>query len=201
MLIYLVRHGETDYNKTGKLQGWSDIPLNEYGVELAEKTAEGLKETEFDLVFSSPFQRSYATTEKIIKNRNLSIQTDDRLKEINLGPNEGDLYEEVRMNENHPLHNFFRKPEDYSPVEGAESIEDVKKRAFDFLNDKIFPLEKKFKSILIVAHGALNRCILNTILDIHDKNFWKINLPNCAVSILSLENGKLKVLERSKIYY
>ncbi|KAK8840513.1 hypothetical protein M9Y10_030721 [Tritrichomonas musculus] len=201
MLIYLVRHGETDYNKTGKLQGWSDIPLNEYGVELAEKTAEGLKEIEFDLVFSSPFQRSYATTEKIIKNRNLSIQTDDRLKEINLGPNEGDLYEEVRMNENHPLHNFFRKPEDYSPVEGAESIEDVKKRAFDFLNDKIFPLEKKFKSILIVAHGALNRCILNTILDIHDKNFWKINLPNCAVSILSLENRKLKVLERSKIYY
>lgn len=201
MIIYLVRHGETDYNKTAMLQGWSDIPLNEYGIELAVKTAEGLKDIEFDEVFSSPFQRSYVTAEKIVGNRNLVIQTDDRLKEINLGPNEGDPYNEARTNENHPLHNFFRKPEDYIPVEGAESIDDVQKRALEFLHEKIFPLEGKCNNVLIVAHGALNRCILNSILAIHNKNFWKINLPNCAVSILSLEKGKLKVIERSKTYY
>lgn len=201
MLIYLVRHGETDYNKTKKLQGWSDIPLNEYGIELAVKTAEGLKDIEFDKVFSSPFKRSYATAEKIVENRNMEIETDDRLKEIKLGPNEGDSYIEARKNTDHPLHNFFRKPEDYSPIEGAESIADVKKRANEFLIEKVFPLERKYRSILIVAHGALNRCILNPILGITDKNFWKISLPNCAVSVLSLEKGKLKVLERSKTYY
>lgn len=201
MLIYLVRHGETDYNRAAKLQGWSDIELNEYGIELAVKTAEGLKDIDFGEVFSSPFKRSYVTAEKIVGNRNLVIQTDDRLKEINLGPNEGDSYNEARQDESHPLHNFFRKPEDYSPVEGAESIDDVQKRALDFLKERIFPLEEKRKNVLIVAHGALNRCILNSILQISNKNFWKINLPNCAVSILSLENGKLKVIERGKVFY
>ena len=54
MNIYLMRHGETDWNRARRLQGQSDIPLNEYGIKLAEKTAEGLEEVEFDAAFSSP---------------------------------------------------------------------------------------------------------------------------------------------------
>lgn len=57
MELYLIRHGETDYNKERKIQGSCDIPLNEYGRELARETAEGLKDIPFDVIFTSPFMQ------------------------------------------------------------------------------------------------------------------------------------------------
>lgn len=62
-------------------------------------------------------------------------------------------------------------------------------------------MEGKAGRILIVAHGAINRCILNMISGIPDRDFWKIRLPNCAVSVLSLEMGQFQVLEESRVYY
>ena len=53
MLIYIVRHGETDWNKEHKVQGAVDIPLNKYGIHLAEETADGLKNIRFDAAYSS----------------------------------------------------------------------------------------------------------------------------------------------------
>ena len=52
MDIYLIRHGETNWNRMKKLQGTTDIPLNAYGIELAEKTAEGLKSVPFDRIYT-----------------------------------------------------------------------------------------------------------------------------------------------------
>ena len=59
MKIYIVRHGETPWNKKKLIQGQQDIPLNDYGRELARKTGEGLKNVPFDRVFSSPLQNSW----------------------------------------------------------------------------------------------------------------------------------------------
>ena len=58
MDIYLIRHGETDYNKGKRLQGTVDIPLNEKGIELAKKTAEGMKDIRFDRIYTSPLIRA-----------------------------------------------------------------------------------------------------------------------------------------------
>lgn len=65
MDIYLIRHGETDWNRMKKLQGTTDIPLNAYGIELAEKTAEGLKDVPFDRIYTSPLIRARKTAEII----------------------------------------------------------------------------------------------------------------------------------------
>lgn len=201
MLIYLVRHGETDYNKAHKLQGWSDVPLNENGIELAKKTAEGMKDISFDYVFSSPLDRAYTTAEIIVGARDLKIEKDDRLKEINLASYEGIPKSVVVDDENHPMHNYFCKPGEYNPTGGPESFDDVKKRVKEFLTEKIIPLEKKCQSILIVGHGCMNHCILNPILGIGNDEFRKIQLKNCAVSIISLENGEFSVIEPNKVYY
>lgn len=201
MIIYLMRHGETEWNRTGRLQGQSDIPLNEFGIRLAEKTAEGLKDVKFDAVFSSPLRRALATAEIVAGSRAVTVETDRRLREIYFGSGEGARFDEAKGNASHPLHNFFRRPEAYIPDGDAESFADVKARAADFLRDRIFSLESKADSILIVAHGAFNRCVLNTIAGIPDRDFWKINLPNCAVSRLSLEGGQLRILEESRVYY
>ena len=89
MIVYLMRHGETDWNKERRLQGRSDIPLNAFGMELAEKTAEGMKESPFDRAFSSPLDRAYTTARIVIGDRPVEVVKDDRLQEICFGPSEG----------------------------------------------------------------------------------------------------------------
>lgn len=201
MLVYLMRHGETDWNKARRLQGQSDIALNEFGIELAVKTAEGLKDVAFDAAFSSPLQRALVTAQTVIDGRNVEVETDDRLKEINFGPSEGECFDLAKKNPEHPLHNFFCHPGAFRPEDGSESFRAAGERAGAFLNEKVVPLERSCENVLVVAHGALNRCILNEIQGIPDENFWQIDLPNCAVSILSLENGSWKVLKESVVYY
>lgn len=92
MDIYLIRHGETDWNRMKKLQGTTDIPLNAYGIELAEKTAEGLKDVPFDRIYTSPLIRARKTAEIIRGDRPIEIIETDGLKEISFGDYEGLCY-------------------------------------------------------------------------------------------------------------
>ena len=87
MLIYIVRHGETDANKEGVIQGWSENPLNGNGRELAEITGRGMKGIRFDACISSPLIRAKETAEIILRESGnaVDIVFDDRLKELNFG--------------------------------------------------------------------------------------------------------------------
>lgn len=201
MRIFLMRHGETDWNKARRLQGQSDIPLNENGIELASVTARALAEEPFGAAFCSPLGRAKETAKIILGTREVPLYADDRLKEINFGANEGIRFDAAKENPEDPLHDFFCRPEHYLPPEGAESFAQVAERGQSFLQEKIMPLEGKCKTVLIVAHGAFNRCLLNSIVGTPLTDFWRILLPNCAVSILSLEDGQIKVLEESRVYY
>lgn len=201
MKIYLFRHGETEWNKERKLQGQSDVPLNEFGRELAVKTSRALSGLSFDRAFSSPLSRAVETAKIIIDHRNIPLTTDKRLMEMHFGDYEGDPFDPPKTDPAHPLHNFLCRPECYVSSAGAESFEEAMERAGEFLREQIVPLEGKCENILIVAHGAFNRCLLSGIASIPREDFWKIGLPNCAASILSLENGKFEILEESRVYY
>lgn len=201
MKIYLFRHGETAWNKERRLQGQSDVPLNDYGRELALETADALKEISFDKAFCSPLRRAAETAQIILGERKVPLVRDDRLKEIHFGQYEGHAFDEMKKDERHPLYNFLRRPECYIPPEGAESLAETRQRARSFLQERIVPLEGICENVLIVAHGAFNRSMLSVVADIPLKDFWKTSLPNCAASILSLEKGRLTVLEESRIYY
>lgn len=201
MKIYLFRHGETDWNKTRRLQGQSDIPLNKFGRELAVKTAEAVREIPFEKAFCSPLCRAAETAEIILGTREIPLVKDRRLMEICFGDYEGNEFDAPKKDPSHPLYNFLCKPERYVPSAGMEAFQDVMARAENFLQEQILPLEGACENVLIVAHGAFNRCILTMLEDIPVKDFWRIGLPNCAASILSLEKGKIQVLEESRIYY
>jgi len=201
MQIYLFRHGETDWNKAWRLQGQSDIPLNEAGRQLAARTGEALREIPFDRIFSSPLHRALETAGLLAGGREIPLETDRRLMEMCFGSFEGKRYDNARRQApGHPLHDFFCCPECYVPPEGAESFSDVIGRSRAFLQDKILPLEGICENVLIVAHGALNRGILCAVADIPLERFWQIKLPNCAASILELKEGKLAVKEESRVY-
>lgn len=201
MRVYLVRHGETDWNKARKVQGSVDIPLNAYGIELAEKTAEGLKSIPFDKAFTSPLQRAAKTAEIILVSQGLSAEVDKRLMEMNFGEYEGICTMGIRENPNHPFYPCLKDPERFQPSGGGESIADVYARARDFWQDKILPLEGTCENVLVVAHGGWNRCIINPLLGIPDSRFWDSSFENCSVSIVDIEKGETKLVEASKLYY
>ena len=89
MLLYVVRHGVTAWNRLRKVQGRADIPLAEEGVRLAKKTGEALQNVPFDLCFSSPLKRAVQTAEYILGDRKIPVITDERIQEIDFGSSGG----------------------------------------------------------------------------------------------------------------
>lgn len=201
MNIYFIRHGETEWNKQRKLQGRSDIPLNDYGRELARITAEELRSVPFDLVYSSPLLRARETADILTAERNLSIHEDDRLVEMCFGEGEGESLAAIHAQESMPLHNFIHNPGQYFPTDGGESFEELYGRCQSFINDIILPAEETHHNMLIAGHGALIRGMIHCINGRPSSEFWSVTHKNCSVTIVSCENGKLKILEEGKIYY
>lgn len=202
MYIYIMRHGETEWNKLRKLQGQTDIPLNEFGEELAYITRDGMKDLEFQAVYSSPLIRARRTAEIMAEGRSLPVIVNEYLKEINFGAGEGESLEAINQNPDGNLYKFLNKPEEYTPMEGGESFEQVKDRCRKFMEEVIIPSEGKCDRMLIVAHGAFIRIMISLIENIPYSEFWKRSRhKNCAVTTFSCENGKLHLLEEGKIYY
>lgn len=89
MNLYVVRHGQTEWNIMKKMQGSVDIPLNEKGIEQAYITKKNLENISIDIIFCSPLKRAMQTAEVINQDRNLEIIYDERLRERNYGEFEG----------------------------------------------------------------------------------------------------------------
>ena len=85
MNIFVVRHGQTEWNVLKKMQGSADIELNEKGLSQAQDTADMLSSETFDVIFSSALKRAKQTAEIINNSRGLNIIFDDRLRERNFG--------------------------------------------------------------------------------------------------------------------
>lgn len=201
MKIYFVRHGETVWNKEKKIQGQSDIPLNEYGRELGTITAEALKDIPFDIVYSSPLIRAKETAEILVKNRNLEILEDPRLVEMSFGEGEGESLPEIHAHPEMKLHNFIHNPGEYTPPAGGETFEELYDRCKNFIDEVILPAEKKYDTMLIVGHGALIRGFIHNINNRSSRDFWIVTHKNCSVTIAECIDGKLSLLEEAKIYY
>ena len=201
MKIYLVRHGETEWNKEYRLQGQADTRLNDYGRELAQITAEALKDIPFDVIYHSPLNRAEETAVILKQSRTIDIIADERIKEMSFGTAEGCHILSIKNNPEDPMYNFLKHPGDYIPPENGERFEDVAARSAEFMEETILPLEGKYQNVLIVAHGAVNRTILNAIAGIPVSDFWNIRLKNCAVSIIDLTNGILTIEQEGAIYY
>ena len=80
-MLYIMRHGKTDWNAKHKLQGRTDIPLNEEGIQMAEQAKEKYKDVNFDICYCSPLVRAKQTAEIVLEGRNIPIVYDDRLME------------------------------------------------------------------------------------------------------------------------
>ncbi len=187
MELYLVRHGQTVWNKAGKLQGRADIELNENGRCAAGDLGRVLENVEFDKIYSSPLIRAYETACLIRGHRNIPIIRDGRLIEISFGDGEGDSWESWSQPES-PYHAFFDDTENYVPPPHGESFEQVMRRTRNFIQEVIEPQFKSAKRIMIVAHGALDSAIICYLEGNSKANFWgKGLLKNCQAVVFEFD--------------
>lgn len=203
MKLYLIRHGETDWNASKRLQGTTDIALNEKGEELAKKTCAGMADIPLDLIFTSPLKRAVRTAELVRGKRNIPILAEERIREICFGDYEGLVHQGENCNIPDPaFQNFFEHPESYPTPPNGESLESLMKRTGEFLEELKNREELKGKNILLSSHGAAVRALLANMERSDVAHFWGGGVHrNCAVSCAELRNGAYQVLWQNKIYY
>lgn len=202
MEIYIIRHGETLWNESKRLQGKHDTVLNDSGRALAKETGESISDIDFDLFFSSPLQRAYETANLLKGNRDIEIIKDDRLMEISFGHYEGSLFPDLVANDDLTFKYFFSKPELYVAPSDGESFEELINRAGEFMTEMVEPLEKQgIKRIMIVAHGTLNKAIMSYIKKHPTSMFWSGGLqPNCNIIIVDYSDGKYSIISEAKSF-
>lgn len=212
MKVYVVRHGETDLNSRGLLQGIIDEPLNQNGIDLAVITGKALADVPFDVIYSSPLIRAKKTAEIIAeecrkaqgRKRAIPIITDVRLREIQFGDYELKCVIPGKQDMDDP-ENYMKlssDPFNYEPRgKDAESIRDVIDRTGAFWDEMVAKKKLQNKTILIAMHGCATRALLNRVYE--DKtDYWHGGVPgNCAVNILEIKNGKVRFIEEDKLYY
>lgn len=179
-MLYIMRHGETDWNVRRKLQGHTDVPLNDNGRKMAKEAAEKYKDVHFDVCYCSPLIRAKETAEIFLNGRDVPIITDDRLQEMSFGEYEGT--ENTFAIPDCPINKLFLDPEKYTdPPGGAESFESLFARTGEFLREVALPLTDEGKDVLIVGHGAMNSSIICQIRNTPKKDFWIAGLENCRL--------------------
>ena len=203
MKLYIIRHGETEWNVKRRFQGRSDIPLNEEGRRLARITSDALKDVPFTRIYTSPLKRAYETAMIIKGERDIPVMVEPRIIEIGFGEYEGLCCGKENYNIPAPeFMNFFDKPEAYRPPRGAEGIEELKERTADFLQEIVHNKDMEQDTILVSTHGAALRGLLSDINHIDICDFWKGGVhKNCAVTTVDVRDGRAVIIEEGKTYY
>ena len=202
MQIYIVRHGETNANESGRLQGWSDDPLNENGRRLAVITGCALKGIHFDCCISSPLSRAKETAEILLREsgNDLQIYTENRIMEVNMGQWERKKFRPgEREMEEHRIREFFTDPFLFGAFPGGETTLQVCERTQAFLKELLRTDDGR--KYLVVTHGFALRAMLNFLYE-NPKDFWHGHVPyNCTVNVVNGERGVGILVEDDRIYY
>ena len=177
MKLYLVRHGQTDWNLENRAQGQVDNPLNATGISQAEELREKLSSIDFDACYCSPLKRAVQTAE-IVTDGRLDIIFDDDLKERDFGSLEGTNSDTWKMD-------IYDRELNSSKggIEPIKSVLERSKRALDCIKAKNKPGAK----VLIVGHEALFRTLHFNIVGYDDNTaFQDFHLKNGTVAIYDI---------------
>ncbi|MGE7665111.1 histidine phosphatase family protein [Ureibacillus composti] len=185
--ILLIRHGETEWNAEGRLQGWLDSNLTPTGRRHAEKLRDFLSQKTFDAVYSSPSQRALQTA-NIIVNQKMNIIQDARLQEIRLGNWQGRLIKEILQNDSKRYLHYTESPELYDPDPESERFEQVSKRMGEFLHN--CTQKHDGERIVVVTHGVAIRALLVAIRQLPIQEIWNTGeITGTSLTKLIVENG------------
>lgn len=186
--LYITRHGETEWNREKRMQGWLDSNLTENGIKNAESLGERLKDIELTAIFSSPSGRTKATTNLIRGERNIPVIYDEDLKEIKLGEWEGKTHSSIKELYEVEFESYWNTPHQFTTV-GGETFEETRERAVRVLNR----IKREYKSgnILIVTHSVLIKCMYSFFKNASIETLWEPPfIHDTSLTIVEMnENG------------
>jgi probable phosphoglycerate mutase len=185
MNILLVRHGETPWNREGRYQGRTDIPLSETGQAQVRGLGKRLEHVEIRVAFASPLARARNTAEAILAGRSTPLELDDGLLEISHGEWEGKLASEVELSHAEMFGVWRSRPGRSSPAgPGAETLGDVESRAWPVL-ERVCARLGPDDTALIAAHDAVNRVLICRVMGLPLERIWSFRQAPAALNVLA----------------
>ena len=179
MNIYLIRHGETDWNLYGKVQGREDIPINETGKEQATRCATALQNSEIRIIVTSPLSRAVQTANIISRSTgSTEIIIDDGLIERDFGKMSGMTYDRRK---------YF---DTFDYEETMEPLDTLSKRLIECIHK--YAIKYYDQDIVMISHGAAINSVIMVLSD-GEKGSGKTRLKNACISILTYEDKGLKL--------
>ncbi|MDI9242863.1 histidine phosphatase family protein [Fusibacillus kribbianus] len=195
MRFIFVRHGETEWNVTGRYQGQTDVPLSEKGRAQAEALGKRFADIHVDEVYSSPLKRAYDTARAIAEPKGLPIHKVDGIKELNFGEWDGLTKEQLTEQFGEAFVKYRIEPFHY-PMAGEGTLNRAKLRVGAALEDIKEEFRHTDKTIVVVAHGGILKLAIFYLLDISSRLYRCIELDNTSLTIIDVEEDRciLRVL-------
>ncbi len=187
MAYYLIRHGETEWNHSKKIQGWKDVDLNDLGLFQAEMLAKYYQHTHVDFIYASDLKRAYKTAHIFSEITHKDIIKEPLLREIDFGAWEGYTWKEILVQ----YKDFFDQGgiNDFdSAIHGGESLLSFKKRAYSHFLSLVS--QHKDQDVFIFTHGGNIRMILNELLNQPMRTDEPLAIDNASVSIIEWNQEK-----------
>jgi len=185
--IYLVRHGQTAWNKEEVFRGRTDIPLNETGLREAGLAGEYFRGLELHAIYSSPLTRAFQTAQQIARFHPLEVRPLDGLIDMSFGSWEGRSLREVEERDEAHFRQWREQPH-LVKIPGGETLHEVRARAEVALGEAIG--EHPEKTIVLVSHRVINKVLLCSILGLDNSHFWQIAQGTTAINLIQYRNGE-----------
>ncbi len=196
--IYFVRHGETEWNQKGMLQGAKNSPLTEKGRNQAVKLGKALKDIKFDGFYTSPLGRAASTAELIMGDRDEALYILPEIREMSFGDMEGKEKREFEKLHPREYNNLWTDALIYDPKEfNGETFQEVDERVMEGL-EHLVKSHPNGGRILVVSHGMTLKNIFSHILGHGLDKYWEDPVPeNTSLTIVKYENEKFKIIDFS----
>ncbi|ACR79335.1 MULTISPECIES: histidine phosphatase family protein [Kosmotoga] len=198
--LYITRHGQTEWNLEGRIQGQKDSKLTTLGEKQAEWLGERLKNVEIDVIISSSSGRAIRTAEIIRGKRNIEIVPNDNLREIHFGQWEGQLHAEIKKYWPDEYRNFWNFPHLYKPVGGETFLQ-----VLDRVSNEVEKIISKYegKNILIVTHAVVLKALIAYFENKDLMDFWSgaFMYPTCLNIVEIKEDSRKIVLQGDISHY
>ena len=193
--LVIVRHGQSAWNLENRFTGWVDVDLSPNGVEEAKKAGEKLKGWKFDQAFSSALLRANRTLDIILSatgQADLHIEKDKALNERMYGELQGMNKDEGRKQFGEEQIHIWRRSFDIAPP-GGESLKDTYERTVPYFQEKIEPLLKDGKNVIISAHGNSLRALVMYLEKMSPEEILKTEIPTGAPRVYDL-NERMEIV-------
>ena len=191
--IYLVRHCESEGNKSRIFQGQHDADISEKGAKQLEFLAERFKDVPLDKIYASRLMRANKTAKAIADVKGMRVETNNDFIEINLGDFDGLPFDYIFDSNPDLKQAWYYEPYNFAP-KGGESMQQVYDRASKGLEKIIADPDNKDKTVLIVAHGCCLRNMMCYVLFNDIKRLGEVQgNSNTGVTLLLCDENGIKV--------